>query len=568
MKPKTQQHLQADSQESATERCARSTSAKPTFTRPSGGATRRYVAIKSKTDSGVLHQPRTLKAPAADKARDRSETGGGGGASRTLVGNMVEVSGAVQAAPVTTTRSRGGENAGLTAGMSGRVFVLGKDQQPLMPCHPARARSLLHAGRAVIHRRFPLVIRLKDRATGATQPVLVKLDPGARTTGIAVVRAETNNPKVQHLLFTAELEHRGTQIRDSLTQRAAFRRARRGRKTRYRAPRFLNRGGDKRGWLPPSLRHRIETTESWVARFRRWVPVTGIVSELVRFDTQLMQNSEIADVEYQQGELAGYEVREYLLEKYGRKCAYCDKEHLPLQVEHIVPKAHGGSNRVSNLTLACPACNHAKGSSTLAEFLADDPARVRRIAARAKAPLASAAAVNATRFALLGALRASGLPVESGTGGRTKWNRTRFGLPKTHALDAACVGGVDSLTGGAMGSIAVRCMGRGARQRTRLTAQGFPRGYLSPAKEHFGFRTGDIVSADVPTGKKAGTHFGRVAVRATGSFNIQTVHGTVQGIRYRHCRKIQSADGYAYNLQPRDASFRPVNGTGIRGVTF
>ena len=128
------------------------------------------------------------------------------------------------------------------------------------------------------------------------------------------------------------------------------------------------------------------------------------------------------------------------------------------------------------------------------------------IAARAKAPLASAAAVNATRFALLGALRASGLPVESGTGGRTKWNRTRFGLPKTHALDAACVGGVDSLTGGAMGSIAVRCMGRGSRQRTRLTAQGFPRGYLSPAKEHFGFRTGDIVSADVPTGKKAGTH--------------------------------------------------------------
>ena len=179
-----------------------------------------------------------------------------------------------------------------------------KTQQYLQTCSTepvteccARSTSAKPTGRAVIHRQFQLVIRLTDRATGAIQPVLVKLDPGARTTGIAVARADATNPKRQHVLFTAELEHRGTQIRDSLLQRRQFRRARRCRTTCYRAPRFENRGGDRQGWLPPSLRHRVETTTAWLGRFRRWTPVSGLASEFVRFDTQLMQSTEIAGVE-------------------------------------------------------------------------------------------------------------------------------------------------------------------------------------------------------------------------------------------------------------------------------
>lgn len=124
---------------------------------------------------------------------------------------------------------------------------------------------------------------------------------------------------------------------------------------------------------------------------------------------------------------------------------------------------------------------------------------------------------------------------------------TRCVRSKSHAIDAACVGEVATLTGADTRPLAIRCMGRGSRQRTRLTAQGFPRGYLSPAKQHFGFRTGDIVRASVPSGKRAGTHFGRVAVRATGSFNIQTAAGTIQGIAHRHCRTVQRADGYFYS---------------------
>lgn len=567
MKTNTQHQPAAASEEPVTDRCAPGRSTKPRFTRPSACESRRYVASKSKTDSGMLHQSRTLKAPAADKARDRHETGGGGSASRhfRLAGNMVEVSGAANAAPVTSVRAeagaptgasvsrRGGEMAGRKAGISSRVFVLGKSGEALMPCHPARAREMLRQGRAVIHRRYPFVIRLKDRKAGGVQPTAIKLDPGATTTGIAVVRTETHQPTNQHVLFAAELTHRGSAIRDALAQRASFRRGRRSRNLRYRAPRFLNRGGDKRGWLPPSLRHRLETTATQVARLRRFAPVAAIAMELVRFDTQLMENPDITGVEYQRGELVGYEVREYVLERGEHRCAYCDAKNVPLNLDHIVPRSLGGSSRVSNLVPACIRCNTAKSNLDVRDFV-QEPARLKAVLAQTRKSLTGAAAVNATRFALREALLATGLPVATSTGGRTKWNRSRFGLRKTHAIDAACVGTVDQLTGSAITPLFLTSTGRGARKRTRFTPRGFHRrndsgellGVLSPAKSHFGFRTGDIVRARVPSGKKKGVHFGRVAVRATGSFNIQTPHGTIQGISHRFCSLAQRADGYGY----------------------
>ena len=65
-------------------------------------------------------------------------------------------------------------------------------------------------------------------------------------------------------------------------------------------------------------------------------------------------------------------------------------------------------------------------------------------------------------------------------------------------------------------------------------------------KQHYGFTTGDLVRAVVPSGKKAGTHVGRVAVRKTGYFNITTALGVIQGISYRHCRLLHRADGWTY----------------------
>lgn len=157
-----------------------------------------------------------------------------------------------------------------------------------------------------------------------------------------------------------------------------------------------------------------------------------------------------------------------------------------------------------------------------------------------------AAAVNATRWALWRSLSDTGLPVECGSGGKTKWNRERLSFPKGHALDAACVGNVIAVVGRKRPTLAIKATGRGAYCRTRVDYYGFPRGYLTRQKRVFGFAAGDQVIAKVPKGKKAGKHIGRVAVRATGSFDIQTKTGLVQGIGYRHCRILQRGDGYAY----------------------
>ena len=282
------------------------------------------------------------------------------------------------------------------------VFVLDKDRKPLDPCHPARARQMLSEGRAAVIRRHPFTIILTDRtqAESVVHEHRVKIDPGSKTTGLAVVREGDGK-----VVWAGEITHRGQVIRDALLSRRAIRRGRRHRHCRYRPARFNNRRR-KEGWQPPSLESRLSNVQTWVKRLLRCAVVTAISLELVKFDTQSMQNPEISGVEYQQGELAGYEVREYLLEKWGRKCAYCGKTDTPLEVEHIIPHTRGGTNRVSNLTLACRECNMRKGRQTAAEY--GHP----NIQSAARLPLKDAAAVNATRWELWRRLAQIGLPVE------------------------------------------------------------------------------------------------------------------------------------------------------------
>jgi 5-methylcytosine-specific restriction endonuclease McrA len=433
------------------------------------------------------------------------------------------------------------------------VFVLDRRKNPLMPCSQRRARLLLERGRAVVHRRHPFTIRIRDRVGGETQPVELRVDPGSKGTGIAVVRVaeetcpETGEVKTTvHVLERAELRHRGAAIRKALLQRSQRRRRRRSANLRYRAPRFNNRRRPE-GWLPPSLKHRVDTTASWAHRLAHLAPVVRVRVETVRFDMQALETPDISGVEYQQGTLAGYEVREYLLEKWGRCCAYCDATGVPLQIDHIRPRTGGGSNRVSNLTLACGPCNQAKGATPVETFLARSPARLARILAQVRRPLRDAAAMNATRYAVSDAIAArTGLPVSRFSGGRTKWNRTRAGLAKTHANDAVCVGPTDRVEGPVGPTLLITCAGRGTRQRMLPSAYGFARGHRPRRKLAFGFRTGDLVRAEVPSGRKAGVHTGRVAIRTTGSFNVQTPDGTVQGVSHRHCRLLQRSDGYGY----------------------
>ena len=421
--------------------------------------------------------------------------------------------------------------------MSNFIFVLDTNKKPLIPCKPSMARKLLTAGKAAVFKRFPFTIILKKAVTATIESITLKLDPGSKTTGIALLQGEK-------VIFGAELTHRGQTIKANLESRRSLRRGRRSRHTRYRQARFLNRTR-KKGWLAPSLQHRVETTLTWVNKLRRIAPIGLIVQELVRFDLQQLENPEISGVEYQQGELQGYEVREYLLNKWNRKRAYCDAENLALQVEHIHPKAKGGSNRISNLCLACEKCNLKKGTQNIAQFLTKKPDILRRILTQAKRPLKDAAAVNSTRWALLSRLKETGISVLTGSGGLTKFNRVRLNLPKTHWLDAACVGQIESLEVLTNKPLLIKATGHGTRQMCRTDKFGFPSRYVPRNKFVKGFQTGDIVKAIVISGKKIGEYVGRVAVRSTGSFNISASQ-LVQGISHKYCKIVYRKDGYSY----------------------
>ncbi len=427
------------------------------------------------------------------------------------------------------------------------VFVLDTNKQPLNPVHPGRARILLSSGKAAVWKRYPFTIILKWAVESPmVEPLRIKIDPGSKTTGLAIV-----NDASGEVVFAAELAHRGQTIKAKLDARRAVRRSRRQRHTRYRKPRFDNRRRRK-GWLPPSLRSRIGNVVTWVKRLMRLCPVTNISLEFVKFDLQAMETPEIAGLEYQQGTLVGYETREYLLEKWQRTCAYCGKQGIPLQVEHIVPRAKGGSDRISNLTLACQKCNENKGNQDVQEFLKQQPERLARILVQAKAPLKDAAAVNATRWQLYERLEEVGLPLECGSGGRTKWNRTKLGLPKTHWGDAACVGASTplQLKVGQVVPLSITAMGRQRRQMCLVNEHGFPRSKGKKASRKHAFRTGDIVRAVVPAHfKQAGVHVGRMSSKASGAFTIATAKGSVTDIGYRYCTRLQRADGYAYVLK-------------------
>ncbi|MGH2414422.1 MAG: RNA-guided endonuclease IscB, partial [Microcystaceae cyanobacterium] len=407
--------------------------------------------------------------------------------------------------------------------MSNFVFVLDTNKQPLDPIPPGQARRLLKQGHAAVLRRYPFTIILKYAVPNPkTQPHQLKIDPGSKTTGIAIVQRNK-------VVWGAQLQHRGQQINNDLESRRAIRRNRRNRKTRYRKPRFLNRTRPK-GWLAPSLQSRVENIATWVNRLQRLALITGISQELVKFDTQAMQNSEISGVEYQQGELAGYEVREYLLDKWGRKCAYCSASDTRVEIDHIEPRSKGGSNRVSNLTLACHDCNQRKGNRDIHDFLAKKPDIVKRILTQAKQSLKDAASVNSTRWALFNKLKQTALPVETGTGGKTKYNRIRLGLPKTHWLDAACVGEVESLQVLTTQPLLITAKGWGNRQMCTTNKHGVPIKHRTRCKTFFGFQTGDIVRAILPSGKFSGTHIGRLTVRETGVFEMKIPKGKVSPV--------------------------------------
>jgi hypothetical protein len=127
-------------------------------------------------------------------------------------------------------------------------------------------------------------------------------------------------------------------------------------------------------------------------------------------------------------------------------------------------------------------------------------------------------------------------------------------LPKTHWLDAACVGAStpEQLSCRQVVPLLITATGRGHRKMCNTSDLGFPVGHRKRRKRYFGYQTGNLVRAVVPERLKcAGTHVGRVTVKAAGTFTIATNHGKVTDVPHRYCRPIARSDGYSYQQGER-----------------
>ena len=327
--------------------------------------------------------------------------------------------------------------------------VFSSDRQPLMPTHPAKARKLMQKGRAVPHHVKGLFgIRLLDRTReqSSVQDVVINIDPGSETTGIAVVADNENGQRT--VLAALEIKHRAFTIKATLTKRRSFRRNRRAR-LRCRAPRFDNRRR-KPGTLPPSVDSlRIDTTRvvgilrqimRVVNILRRMCPISSIRLERNKFDPQLMMNPDIQGIEYQRGTLFGWQVRAYILERDQGRCVYCRRSKVRLELDHVRPRAVG-SDRVDNLVACCRDCNIKKANRPIEQFLTDQPDLLERISKRLKrSALASATHMNAVLPALIEDLRATGLQVYLTDAASVSWTRQQLNVRKTHCYDAVLQG--------------------------------------------------------------------------------------------------------------------------------
>lgn len=453
------------------------------------------------------------------------------------------------------------------------VITLDKHKKPVGFTTEKRARQLMERKKACIYKYYPFTIILKeaDVRDFETVPTFrIKIDPGSIHTGIAIVGNEDNK-----VYLYLQIEHRGRQIVKDLNTRKMIRRNRRSHETRYRRCKYKDGGqftsSRTEGWLAPSVKSIGDNIISWIIKLSKLIYLTDCSFEAVRFDTQLIDNPDIEGKEYQQGTLFGYELKEYLLERYGHICQYCHGESGDdvLEWEHIQPKSKGGTDSVKNAALACHACNQDKGNLTLDEWNQKIQSKSRKTKLD-KARLTGIANVKAHKITGVSNRYCAWVSssrryverflyewfgqehMECASGGRTKFNRSRLGLPKDHHYDALCVGnipegGYTDLTSGYC--LHVKAMGRGNRFRGKINKCGIIIQKLAPREKRvYGFMNGDIVSADIPKGKYKGHHVGKVMTRASGFFDIRTAKGELVTSNYKYCKILQKTDGYTYSL--------------------
>ena len=424
------------------------------------------------------------------------------------------------------------------------VLVIDKRKRPCNAISEAYARILLYSKQAVIHKRFPFTIRLKnDEAVLKNNSYIVKLDPGSRITGVAITDDKGS------VVMLAELEHRGHIIKRNLDKRRVIRRSRRNRKTRYREARFLNRTRPE-GWIAPSVKSRADNVINFIRKYKKLLNISKVEIERVSFDTaQMSSEGELYGIDYQQGSLYQTKLRNFIFSRSKGKCSYCDEK--ASEIDHIIPRSKGGTDSIDNLTATCRACNEKKSNLSLKEFgklMNKDFSKL-----EPKKLPKDAAIVQSARDYMVIEISKLVADTKSYDAWLTKYNRDELGLSKQHYYDALSVGNVQDYKFLTDKVLIISAKGRGSRQMCRMDRFGFPRTSPKGSKSVKGFQTGDIVKAVVPSGLKVGEYLGRVVVRSRGSFDIEANGKVVQSIGYKHCRIIQRNDGYSYDYKERDS---------------
>ena len=418
-----------------------------------------------------------------------------------------------------------------------KVFVLNMRGQPLMPCSPPKARKLLRAGKAVPVRRTPFVIQLTVPTGETKQPITLGVDAGYKHVGLSATTAKEE-------LLASEVELR-QDVTGLLSNRLALRRARRNRKTRYRAPRFDNRVRSKhKGWLATSVENRIQAHISRIEAVCRVLPITKIVIETASFGIQKIKNPEVEGTDYQQGEQLGFRnVREYVLFRDGHVCQACKgrSKDLILNVHHIESRKTGG-DAPGNLITLCEACHKAYHAGKLKQF-----------SPRRGASFRAETFMGIMRWTVFNRLRERHpeLPVTNTYGYLTKHKRIVAGLPKTHCADAFCI--ADVLDAKRRGEyLFQKQTRRHNRQIHKLTILkgGVRKRHQAPYLVH-GFRLFDKVLCK----GEVGFIFGR---RSSGAFDVRHLDGTKisAGISYKKLSLLEKRKMFLTELRKegRDSS--------------
>ena len=425
------------------------------------------------------------------------------------------------------------------------VFVLDKSKKPLDMISHAKARILLKNRLAVVHKIYPFTIRLKDNScVGGDKAYTVKIDPGSKTTGVAIVDNKDS------VVMLAEIEHRGYIIKRNMDSRRAVRRHRRNRNTRYRPARFLNRTKPK-GWLAPSVKSRANNVINFIKKYKKFLNINKVMIENVSFDTaQMTSSTKLYGTKYQQGALYQNKLRSFVFSRSNNKCVYCGA---PAQeIDHVIPRSSGGTNSTYNLVASCRNCNQMKSNLTLKEFgklMGKDFSKL----VPKKLPK-DAAIIQIARNYMVKEITKLVSDTTTYDAWLTKYNRDQLGLPKEHYYDALSVGNIENYKFLTDKILQISAKGRGSRQMCRMDKYGFPRTSAKASKSVKGFQTGDMVKAIVPAGlKKEGEYLGKVAVRSSGQFDIQTRTKTIQGIWHKYFHIVQRSDGYLYSYKECDS---------------